>query len=286
MPQTYGWVPLPVVGCFAIKSYCKNETSIQLKLLMDNTKAIAYINRVGGLSPILASLGFDIWQWCLQREISLSAQHIPGIQNSTAVHQSRVHRDSSHWKLTSSVFSLLNNLWGPLQMDLFATRLTDQLPGFVSWRPDTEAEATAAFSQDWTPSKGYAFHPFNLISRCLIQVGEQNVDQLCIVTQIWETQPWYPLLMEVSIDYPRLFPMSPRILNKGETVHPFPHLQLAGWLVSANATLHFGFQSRLKTYSCQSGVIKPLATMGQPGGCGVVGVINIKSIHFLPIFKT
>ena len=36
-------------------------------------------------------------------------------------------------------------------------------------------------------SKGYAFHPFNLVSRCLIQVGEQNVHQLCIVTPIWET---------------------------------------------------------------------------------------------------
>ena len=217
-----------MAGCFAIKSYCKNETSIQLKLLMNNTKAIAYINRVGGISPILASLGFDIWQWCLQREISLSAQHIPGMQNSTAVHESRVHRDSFDWKLTSSVFSQLDNLWGPIQMDLFATRLTNQLPGFVSWRPNTEADATDAFSQDWPLSKGYAFHPFNLVSRCLIQVGEQNVHQLCIVTPIWETQPWYPLLMELSIDCPYLFPMGPRILNKGETVHPLPHLQQAG----------------------------------------------------------
>ena len=135
-------------------------------------------------------------------------------------------------------------------------------------------------------SKGYAFHPCNLVSLCLIQVGEQNLHQLCIVTPIWETQPWYPLLMELSIDYPCLFPMGPRILNKGETVHPLPHLQLAGLLVSANATLHLGFQPRLKTYSCQPVVIKPLATMSQPGGCGVAGVINSKSIHFLPIFNT
>ena len=192
---------------------------------MDNLTAI---NKMGGLSSIPASLVFDMWQWCLQRKIPISAQHIPGIQNSTAVHESRVHRDSSDRKLTSSVFSQLDNLWGPIQMDLFATRLTNQLPGFVSWRPNTEADATDAFSQDWPLSKGYAFHPFNLVIRCLIQVGEQNVHQLCIVTPIWETQPWYPLLMELSIDYPCLFPMGPRILNKGETVHPLPHLQQAG----------------------------------------------------------
>ena len=48
---------------------------------MDNTTAIAYINRMGGLSTVLASLVYEIWQWCLKREISITAQHIPGIYN-------------------------------------------------------------------------------------------------------------------------------------------------------------------------------------------------------------
>ena len=80
----------------AKKSYSKNKISIHVKILMDNPTAI---NRMGGLSSIPASLVFDIWQWCLQRKIPISAQHIPGIQNSTADHESRVDRDSSHWKL-------------------------------------------------------------------------------------------------------------------------------------------------------------------------------------------
>ena len=40
-----------MAGGFAIKSFCKNRASIQVKLLMDNTTAIAYINRMGGLIP-------------------------------------------------------------------------------------------------------------------------------------------------------------------------------------------------------------------------------------------
>lgn len=80
----------------AKKSYSKNKISIHVKLLMDNLTAI---NKMGGLSSIPASLVFDMWQWCLQRKIPISAQHIPGIQNSTADHESRVGRDSSHWKL-------------------------------------------------------------------------------------------------------------------------------------------------------------------------------------------
>lgn len=33
---------------------------------------------------------------------------------------------------------------GPLEVDLFASHLSRQLPRFYSWRPDPEAEATDA----------------------------------------------------------------------------------------------------------------------------------------------
>ena len=130
-------LPRPYGRCLiAIKSFCKNKASIQVKLLMDNTTAISYINKMEGSSPVLASLVYEIWQWCLQRKIYLSAQHIPGILNYAADQESRVYRDSSDWKLDPTVFACLNSLWGPLEMDLFATPLTNQLPRFVSWRPD------------------------------------------------------------------------------------------------------------------------------------------------------
>ena len=101
---------------------------------------------------MLASLVYEIWQWCLQREVSLTALHISGIYNA-ADRESRVDRDSSDWKLDPAVFARLNEL----EVDLFATRLTNKLPRFVSWRPDTEAEATGTFSQDWSQIRGYAF---------------------------------------------------------------------------------------------------------------------------------
>ena len=58
-----------MAGAFAIKSFCKNKASIQVKLLMVYTTAISYINKMGGSSPVLASLVYEIWQWCLQRNI-------------------------------------------------------------------------------------------------------------------------------------------------------------------------------------------------------------------------
>ena len=36
------------------------------------------------------------------------------------------------------------------------------------------------------------------------QVLRQSVSQLTIVTPVWETQPWYPLLLEMTVDHPIL----------------------------------------------------------------------------------
>ena len=275
-----------MAGGFAIKSFFKNRASIQVKLLMDNITAIAYINRMGDSSPVLASLVYEIWQWCLQREISITAQHIPGIYNNVADGESRVDRDSSDWKLDPIVFARLNELWGPLEVDLFATRLTNQLPRYVSWRPDPEAEATDAFSQDWSQIRGYAFPPFSLVGRCLSQVREQDTQHLCLVAPVWETQPWYPLLLHLSVDFPRLFPTDPGLLSKEGFHHPLPQLQLAGWLVSANATLQWEFQTRLKDSLSPPGVTRPLTPMNQPGVYGVAGAVNKRLIPFLPLFST
>lgn len=84
------------------------------------------------------------------------------------------------------IFQQINLLWDPLEIDLFASRLTNQLPRYVSWKPDPGAEATDAFSLNWTQHRGYAFPPYVLIGRCLKQVIRQQVPSLVIVTQVWK----------------------------------------------------------------------------------------------------
>ena len=189
---------------------------------MDNTTAISYINKMWGTSPMLASLVFEIWQWCLQRTVSLSAEHIPGALSGIADTESRVDRDSSDWKLDPSVFACLNTLWGPLEVDLFATRLTNQLSRFVGWRPDLEGEATDAFTLDWSQIRGYVFSPSSLVGPCLSHLREQNSEMLCLVAPIWETQPWNPVLLHLSVDFPTFLPVGQEILSREGSPHPLP----------------------------------------------------------------
>ena len=70
---------------FAPKCYFRKMGNCHIKLQIDNTRAIAYINNMGGSkSKELDQLAFEIWEWCITRHIWLSAVHIAGRLNTCA----------------------------------------------------------------------------------------------------------------------------------------------------------------------------------------------------------
>ena len=270
-----------LAGSFAIKTFCKNRVVAHVKLLMDNVSAVAYINKMGGThSQTLANLAIDLWNWCLDHKIQVSAEHLPGVLNLRADRESRVTTDSSDWKLNPAFFEILVQKWGPLQVDLFASRLTFQLPQFVSWKPDPHAIATDAFLMNWGDIRGYAFPPFALIGRCLQQVMTQNVDHLVLVAPVWPAQPWYPVLLHLAVDKPLLLPVTPELLMKDSQAHPLTNLQLAGWVLSASAIKHQVFRQKLETFCWQHGEETPPVPTLVPGTNGLAGVVNDKLIPF------
>ena len=144
----------------AFKCFFKNRRSIHVLLKMDNTSAIAYINKMGGtVSPALNNLNKEFWLWCMERDISVQAQHIAGRLNSTADAESREMMDRYDWKFCPQIFQTLNSKFSLLELDLFASQLTTQLPVFASWMLDPEAMATDAFILIWTNMKAYAKPP-------------------------------------------------------------------------------------------------------------------------------
>ena len=270
-----------LAGSFAIKTFTKTRVCAHVKLLMDNASAVAYINKMGGThSQNLSNLAIDLWEWCFQHQLVVSAQHLPGHLNVRADQESREINDSSDWKLNPTVFQALSKMWGPFQVDLFASRLTHQLPIFASWKPDPLAAYIDAFSVDWGKIQGYAFPPFALIGRCLRQLQVQEVDHLVLVAPVWPTQSWYPLLLQMSIDLPVLIPPSPQLLSKGELLHPLTNLQLAGWRLSAKTVKQQNFQKKLERFCWQPGDKVLAQPTPLPEVSGLAGVLNEKLIHF------
>ena len=107
-------------------------------------------------------------------------------------------KERSDWMLCPEIFRSIQAQLGPLEIDLFASRLTKQLPTYVSWRPDPEALVTDAFSMNWNGLKACTNPPWNMISRVLGQVGQQEAT-IVLVAPVWKTQAWYSLLLTLLI---------------------------------------------------------------------------------------
>ena len=164
-----------LAATLAVQSFTKHKCKISVLLRIDNTTAVAYINHMGGtVSKELFNLTKNLWMWCLERNIHITAQHLTGTQNIVADVESRSQIDRTDWKLNPSIFCKIQRIFGPLEVDLFATRLSSQCQRYFSWQPDPSAEATDAFLLVWTHIKGYANPLWNLVGKTLTQVQTLN----------------------------------------------------------------------------------------------------------------
>ena len=85
---------------------------------------------------------------------------------------------------------------------------------------------------------GFAFPPFSLIGRVTNTVLEENVEAMILVnvTPTSQTQPWYTLLLRMSIQCPLLLPTLPNLLlNPLGEKYPLvktSSLRLAAWKIT------------------------------------------------------
>ena len=103
-------------------------------LMSDNATAICYLRKEGGTRSIpLYIVAKDILLLAHKSQITLRVKHIPGERNALADLLSRknsiVHTE---WTLLQSVVDLVFQFWEKPSVDLFATRLNNRLPIWVS----------------------------------------------------------------------------------------------------------------------------------------------------------
>ena len=236
-----------LAATLAVQSFLKDQADVSVLLQLDNQTAVAYINNLGGIvSPQLTRLAKDLWMWVLSKDLVISSVHIQGITNCVADAESRTWTDQTDWSLHPEIFREINWQWGPLEVDLFASHLSNQLPRFFSCRPYPLAEATDAFSQQWGPLKGYANTPWCLVARVLSQVKSQQA-QVILVAPVWKGQPWYPVLLGTLFDYPRQLPHNRDTFQESSNRIQVEFLpQLAMWPISGKSLEVLTFQTKLK----------------------------------------
>ena len=79
-----------LAALFSLKSFSKDLFNARVLLRLDNTTAISYINRMGGVQfPHLNAIALDIWQYCESKKLTVFASYIRSADNSVADAESR-----------------------------------------------------------------------------------------------------------------------------------------------------------------------------------------------------
>jgi len=190
--------------------------------MCDNSTAVAYINKKGGIKSDLCDiLAKDIWVWCYNKNIHISAAHIPGSENIAADFLSRNFNDNHEWQLNPIIFSEISLLFGNPSIDLFASRLNQQVSKYVAWKPDPNAFAVDAFSISWKNEYIYLFPPFSLILQVLQKIIRDQAKGILIVPD-WPAQVWFPQLMKLKSKIKTIPPHANNLIlsHKPDLVHP------------------------------------------------------------------
>jgi hypothetical protein len=217
---------------------------------VDNSTAVAYLKRQGGTrSNQLMAVTYRIFRMMEDHHVTLVCRHIPGRLN---VHADRLSRQGqilpTEWSLHPRVVRGLWAVWDTPHVDLFATRCNYQLPCYVSPIPDGQAMAVDALSISWAGMFVYAFPPTAILSQVLTKVLEDRCSMI-LIAPLWPKQSWFPALLDLLIDTPRVLPLLPRLLKQPQSsiYHENPQVyHLHAWRLSPSVSERKAFLSRLR----------------------------------------
>jgi ribonuclease HI len=214
----------------------------------DNTSVISYINKAGGTRSLqLCQMTWDLLTWCREHRVMLQAVHIPGTRNVLADKLSRQMCSPTEWELNSAVLNKLFLIWQRPHIDLFATFQNRKLPQFCSLFPHPQAFHQDALSISWDQMSAYAFPPLAILNQVLQKIAREDV-VVILIAPMWTRREWYPLLLELSIDFPYRLPVVRDLVTQqaGTLLHHNPaELCLVAWRLSGKPSLREAFQQEL-----------------------------------------
>lgn len=207
---------------FGLKVFAKNLQNCQILLRIDNTTAISYINRMGGVQfPHLTRLTKELWQWCEARQIIVYAAYIRSIDNDIADAESRRVHPDIEWELSNAAFHDIISNFGEPEIDIFASRFNKKCPKFISWNRDPDAYAINAFTLSWSGFYFYGFPPFAIILKTLRKIIHDKATGILVVP-LWPSQAWFPQFKKLLVSKCLIFKPSQQLIishSSNRTLH-------------------------------------------------------------------
>lgn len=162
-----------------------------VRVQTDSTAALYYVNKGAGRSQPLSRLALPIWRKALRSQMLVSAEHLPGLNNSVADALSRRAPSADDWELRPRTFRDLCRRFRTPTVDAFAEPANAKLRRFAARYPLPGALPLHGLLLDYRRELAYAFPPPRLVPLLLSRLLEQRATAL-LVLPVCPQAPWWP----------------------------------------------------------------------------------------------
>ena len=275
-----------IAAYYTLASLCRDVRDTHIRIMVDNQTALAYINNMGGKTTLCNKITRQIWDWCLQRNVWISAAYLTSKENKEADEQSRISHSNAEWKLNPDIFNLITKLWGTPDIDLFASRLNHQVNKYCAWKPDPFCMSVDAFLHEWGNDYNYIFPPFSLVGKVLQKI-EQDKATAILICPLWLTQSWFSKLLRLLMDCPRYFCReADTMTNPSQPRGKLPKMEILVCLVSGNHSKRRTFQNGQGQSLCPHGGTLLSCSTNHTSRSGKSLQLRGKSILLHPLLET
>ena len=163
----------------------------RIKWFTDNQNVVSIVSK-GSTKTVLQELALDIFSACLKFNVNIDMVWIPRSENDRADYLSIIC-DHDDWGISDVIFELVESLWGPHEVDWFASDHNYKLVIFYSRFWNVYSTGIDAFTVDWHGANGLFVPPIFLITRILKYMKQCNAVGTLIVP-CWRSASFWPML--------------------------------------------------------------------------------------------
>jgi len=270
---------------FAVQAFAKDRRNVHIHLRMDNTSALAYVTKMGGTrSTRLTAVACQIWDWCLQRQITLSASHVPGLDNQVADQESSQVQTSAEWKLHKEIFTEILYSAGTVQNRSICNEAESPIRSLCEQETRSRSIGNQCLSPQLEGPRRLCL-PSLLTDRQVSSEGETRAEHNCTSGSSMAEPNLVPDAPRVDGGVPTAFTRpdghTERSNKPTSPIGMLQQVRLAAWRVSGNSTQQQEFQRKLLNYCWPVGAEVQTRLTNQDGSVGVAGVRDWKLIPFL-----
>ena len=163
----------------------------RVKWFTDSKNVVNIVNK-GSMILELQDLAMQIFNFSSRHAIHLEIEWLPRSLIERADYLSRVI-EKDDWGISFEILSMIQNRWGNLDVDYFASEHNAKLAIFYSRFWCYKSSGVDAFTFDWSQSFGLYVPPIVLVSRVLKKMESCNAKGILVVPE-WRSANFWPLL--------------------------------------------------------------------------------------------